>query len=105
MVPTSITVAAFVLMFLPVFGLEMLRKRRRVTALRVLAAIGLASAAYCVAAGIALLAGWPHLPAADATQRAVQYWPYGLILVGSFWIIVYAVTQWSDQRPWFRRPE
>jgi hypothetical protein len=95
MVSASITVAAFLLMFLPVFGLEVLRRRGRIAALRMLAAIGLVSAAYCVAAGIAQLAGWTHLPAADATQRAVQYWPLGLTLVGIFWIIVYAATQWS----------
>ncbi len=115
MVPASITLAAFLLMILPVFGLDLLQKRRRVAALRTLAGIGLAGAAYCVISGIAVLAdvapfqavpdaaGLRNLVAGSGDQaglavRAVQYWPYGLIVAGCFWTIVYAATQWSTRR-------
>lgn len=115
MVPASITVAAFLLMVLPVLGLDILQKRPRVAALRTLAGIGLAGAACCVVAGIAVLAGVePFQAAPDPADlrnlaagpddqagfvlRAVQYWPYGLIVAGGFWTIVYAATQWSTRR-------
>jgi len=103
MVPASITVAAFLLMILPVFGLDILQRRRRVAALRTLAGIGLAGAAYCVVAGIAVLAGvapfqaipdpadLPNLVVGDQVGfavRAIQYWPYGRIVAGCFWTIV-----------------
>jgi hypothetical protein len=115
MVPASVTVAAFLLMVLPVFGLDLLQKRRRLAALRTLAGIGFAGAAYCMIAGIAVLAGvepfqaisvpadLPNLVAGSGDQagfavRAVQYWPYGLIVAGCFWTIVYAATQWNTRR-------
>jgi hypothetical protein len=114
MLPASITVAAFLLMFLPVFGLEILQRRRRTAALRTLAGIGLAAAVFCVVSGIAVLTGGEHplvagpadlrnLVAGTRDQagfvaRAVEYWPYGLIVAGGFWTIVYAATQWTATR-------
>jgi hypothetical protein len=114
MVPASVTVAAFILMFLPVFGLDVLQKRRRTAGLRTLAGIGLASAACCVVAGVATLAGGENAFVPDPSDlsnllvgardqagfaaRVVEYWPYGLIVVGGFWTIVYAATQWSAGR-------
>ena len=115
MFSASVTIAAFILMFLPVFGLDFLERRRRIATLRLVAGIGLASAAYCVAAGIALLAGWePLLAAADPAElqgivahghddaafaaRAIRYWAYGLTVIGGFWTIVYGTTQWRAKR-------
>jgi hypothetical protein len=115
MFSASVTVAAFILMFLPVFGLDFLGRRRRIATLRLVAGIGLASAAYCVAAGIVLLSGWDHpLAAADPADwqamvapghdntalaaRAIGYWPYGLSVVGGFWTVVYGATQWRATR-------
>jgi len=115
MFSASVTVAAFLLMFLPVFGLEFLGRRRRIATLRLVAGIGLASAVYCAAAGIALLSGWEHsLAAADPAgwqamvahghdntalvARAIGLWPYGLLVVGGFWTVVYGATQWRATR-------
>jgi hypothetical protein len=115
MFSASVTIAAFILMFLPVFGLDFLERRRRIATLRLAAGIGLASAAYCVAAGIALLAGWePLLAAADPmglqgiaahghhdgalAARAIRYEAYGLMVIGGFWTIVYGATQWRAKR-------
>jgi hypothetical protein len=115
MFSASVTIAAFILMFLPVFGLDFLERRRRIATLRLVAGIGLASAAYCVAAGIALLARWePLLAAADPSElraivahgrddaafaaRAIRYWAYGLTVIGGFWTVVYGITQWRAKR-------
>jgi hypothetical protein len=46
MMSASLTVAAFILMLLPAFALDLLEKRRRIAMLRILSGIGLASAAY-----------------------------------------------------------
>ena len=96
MIPASVTVAAFILMFLPVFAFEFLEQRRRTAALRLLARIGFALALYCVAAGIAMLAGWADAGAAadssEVAARAFRYWPYGLIVTGGFWAIVYGAS-------------
>jgi hypothetical protein len=97
-----ITAAAFVLMFLPIFAFDFLEKRRRTTTLRLLAGIGFALALYCVASGIAMLAGWADAMAAagpsEAAASAFRYWPYGLIVAGGFWTIVYGATQRSGRR-------
>ena len=115
MFSASVTIAAFILMLLPVFGLDFLERRRRIATLRLVAGIGLASAAYCVAAGIALLAGWePLVAAADPAElraivahghddaafavRAIRYWAYGLTVIGGFWTAVYGTTQWRAKR-------
>jgi hypothetical protein len=95
----SISVAAFLLMVLPVFGLDILR--RRTLTRRVVAGLGLAGAASCF---VAALAGTDHvLPAAPVdlvaatgdqiAWGAAAYWSYGLILAGIFWIVVYAAAQ------------
>jgi hypothetical protein len=100
MISASLTVAAFILMFLPVFALDFLEKRRRIAMLRILAGIGLASAAYCIASGVVVVSGWHdvlgvagmahgHDPAAFPA-RMIQYWPYGLIAIGALWVVVYA---------------
>jgi hypothetical protein len=100
MMSASLTVAAFILMFLPAFALDFLEQRRRIAMLRILSSIGFASAAYCIASGILVLSGWHgalnavvmtygHDPAAFPA-RTVRYWPYGLILAGGFWTVVYA---------------
>lgn len=94
------TVAAFILMFLPVFAFDALEKRRRIATLRLLAKIGFVTALYCVAVGIALLAGWADsASAADdrstLSARTLHYWPYGLIAAGGFWTVVYGATAWK----------
>lgn len=114
MFSASVTIAAFILMFLPVLGLDFLERRHRIATLRLVAGIGLASAAYCAAAGIVLLSGWEHLfAAADPADwrgivahghgdsalaaRAIRSWPYGLMLIGGFWTIVYGAVQWRGK--------
>ena len=96
MILASVTATAFILMFLPVFAFDFLEHRRRTAALRLLARIGCALALYCVAAGIAMLAGWADAGAvADSSEvaaRAFHYWPYGLIVTGGFWAIVYGAS-------------
>jgi hypothetical protein len=96
------TAAAFVLMFLPVFVFDFLEKRQRTAALRLLARIGFALALYCVASGIAMLAGWADAVAAagpsEAAASAFRYWPYGLIIAGGFWTLVYGTTQRAGRR-------
>jgi hypothetical protein len=96
----SLTAAAFVLMFLPIFAFGFLERRQRTAALRLLAKVGVAMALYCVAAGIAMLAGWPDpMSTADwRATRAFQYWPYGLIVAGAFWTIVYGATHLAARR-------
>jgi len=90
------TAAAFVLMFLPIFAFDFLEKRQRTTTLRLLAGIGFALALYCVASGIAMLAGWADAGAAadssEVAAHAFRYWPYGLIVAGGFWAIVYGAS-------------
>ena len=98
MILASVTATAFILMFLPVFAFDFLEHRRRTAALRLLARIGCALALYCVAAGIAMLTGWADAgagAAADSSEvapHAFRYWPYGLIVAGGFWAIVYGAT-------------
>jgi len=58
MISAPIITAAVVLTFLPVFACGVLEKRGRIATLRGVAAIGIVAASYCVAAGIASLAGW-----------------------------------------------
>lgn len=98
----SVTAAAFILMFLPVFAFDFLEQRQRTAALRLLARIGFALALYCVAAGIAMLAGWADAGAAadssEVAARAFHYWPYGLIVAGGFWAIVYGATHRAGRR-------
>jgi hypothetical protein len=113
MVLASVTTAAFILMFLPVFAFDFLEKRQRTAALRLLAWIGFALALYCVASGTAMLAGWADAGAAadpaglramlgpnddGSAARAFRYWPYGLIVAGGFWTIVYGATQRAGRR-------
>jgi hypothetical protein len=102
MVLASVTAAAFILMFLPVFAFDFLEKRQRTAALRLLARIGFALALYCVAAGIAMLAGWVDaVAAADSSEVAAgafRYWPYGLIVAGGFWALVYGATHRAGRR-------
>ena len=100
MISASLTVATVILMFLPVFAFDVIEKRRRIAMLRILAGIGLAGAAYCIASGVVALSGWHdalgaagaahgHDPAAFPA-RAIRYWPYGLIAIGALWAVVYA---------------
>jgi hypothetical protein len=94
----SVTAAAFVLMFLPVFAYDFLEKRQRIAVLRLLARIGFALALYCVAAGIAALAGWTDAMAAtddrsEVVARAFRYWPYGLVVAGGFWTLIYGASR------------
>jgi DNA-binding IclR family transcriptional regulator len=102
MVLATVTAAAFVLMFLPAFAFDFLEKRQRTAALRLLARIGIALALYCVASGIAMLAGWADAVAAagpsEVAARAFRYWPYGLIVAGGFWTLVYGATQRAGGR-------
>jgi hypothetical protein len=105
MVLASVTTAAFILMFLPVFAFDFLEKRQRTATLRLLAGIGFALALYCVASGIAMIAGWADAmaaagpsEAAAAAASAFRYWPYGLIVAGGFWTIVYGATQRAGRR-------
>ena len=115
MFSTLVTTAAFILMFLPIFGLDFLERRRRIAMVQLVAGIGLASAVYCVVAGIVLLSGWDHLLTAvgpaelwrivahshyDNTfaARTIWYWPYGLIVVGGFWAVVYGTMEWRAKR-------
>jgi hypothetical protein len=115
MFSASVTIATFILMFLPVFGLDFLERRRRIAMLRLVAGIGLANAAYCVAAGNRLAGGWePLLAAADPAElraivahghdnaafaaRAIRYWAYGLTVIGGFWTVVYGTAQWRAKR-------
>ena len=96
------TAAAFVLMFLPIFAFDFLEKRQRTTTLRLLAGIGFALALYCVASGIAMLAGWADGVAdtgpSEAVASAFRYWPYGLVVAGGFWTLVYGATQRAGRR-------
>lgn len=98
--------AAFVLMFLPINAFEFFEKRRLTGVLRVLAVVGTAAAVYCLAAGLFLLSGSED-PVADADPNqlgrisaggrgrvglvilAIKFWPYVLIGLGGFWIVVY----------------
>jgi hypothetical protein len=102
MVLATVTAAAFVLMFLPIFAFDFLEKRQRTTTLRLLARIGFALAVYCVASGIAMLAGWTDAVAAtdpsEVAARAFRYWPYGLVVAGGFWTLVYGVTHRAGRR-------
>lgn len=109
MMSASLAIVAFVLMFLPVFALDFLEKRRRTAMLRVVAGIGLASAAYCIASGIAALSGWHdalgaagmahgHDPA-TLPARAIRHWPYGAIAIGALWMVVYAACLGLAPRP------
>ena len=115
MILASVTAAAFILMFLPVFAFDFLEQRQRTAALRLLARIGFALALYCVAAGIAMLAGWadagaaaeptglqailvPNDGGAEVAARAFRSWPYGLIVAGGFWAIVYGATHRAGRR-------
>ena len=102
MIQNSVTAAAFILMLLPVFAFDFLEKRRRTTALRLLTRIGLALALYCVAAGIAMLAGWADaVAAADRSAVAAgafRYRPYGLIAAGGFWTLVYGAMDRAGRR-------
>ena len=102
MILASVTAAAFILMFLPVFAFDFLEQRRRTAALRTLTWIGLALALCCVASGVAMLAGLADGgAAADASEvaaRAFRYWPYGLIVAGGFWVIVYGATHRAGRR-------
>jgi hypothetical protein len=115
MVLASVTAAAFILMFLPVFAFDFLEKRQRTAALRLLARIGFALALYCVAAGIAMLAGWvdavaaanpaglraifgPNDGGSEVAAHAFRYWPYGLIVAGGFWALVYGATHRAGRR-------
>lgn len=109
MISASLTVAAFILMFLPAFALDFLEKRRRIAMLRILAGIGLASAAYCIVSGIVALSGWHDaLGAAGMAHgqdpaaflaRTIRYWPYGLIAIGALWVVVYAGCLGIGHRP------
>jgi len=92
MFSTSVTAAAVILTFLPVFAFDVLEKQDRIATLQMLAGIGSVAALCCIAAGIAQLAGWAEPMTAAA--RAAPYWPIGLIAVGGFWTIVYGTTQW-----------
>lgn len=102
MVLASVTAAAFILMFLPIFAFDFLEKRQRTAALRRLARIGLMVALYCVAAGIAMLVGWADaVSAGDSSEvaaRAFRYWPYGLVVAGGFWTLVYGATHRAGRR-------
>jgi hypothetical protein len=102
MVLASVTAAAFILMFLPIFAFDFLEKRQRTAALRLLARIGFVLSLYCVAAGIAMLAGWADaVSAADSSEvaaRAFRYWPYGLVVAGGFWTLVYGATHRAGRR-------
>jgi hypothetical protein len=102
MVLGPVTAAAFVLMFLPIFAFDFLEKRQWTAALRLLARIGFTLALYCFASGIAMLAGWADTVAAadpsEAATRAFRYWPYGLIVAGGFWTLVYGATHRAGRR-------
>jgi Na+/proline symporter len=115
MILASVTAAAFILMFLPVFAFDFLEQRQRTAALRLLARIGFTLALCCVAAGVAMLAGWADAGAAtdparlraifgrddgsaEVAARAFRYWPYGLIVAGGFWAIVYGTTHRAGRR-------
>jgi hypothetical protein len=90
MISAPVTAAAVLLMFLPVFAFDVLEKRGRIATLRWLAGVGFSVALYCIAAGIALLAGRGESTIVWA--RAGSYWPVGLIAAGGLWAVVYAMT-------------
>ncbi len=49
-----------------------------------------------------MLAGWADaVSAADSSEvaaRAFRYWPYGLIVAGGFWTLVYGATHRAGRR-------